>query len=592
MAPNFGVVLSVVVIAKNEVHNLPRCLNSVHGLADEVVVVDSGSTDGTAELAEAQGARVFQREFTTYADQKNWAASQATQPFVLSLDADEALSEHLRSELLEWKRRQGEALFDNRLVRAWSMPRLTCYCGSWIRHSGWYPDRKIRLWASGSGTWKTASETAVLHEAWVPNPDVQVDPLSGDLLHYSYHTREDHHRQWSKFATIGAEDATRLARSSGRLKPWLRGVFQFAKQFVFQGGWRDGRAGWEVAKWSACSAFWKWRLVRASGFRSGLKRVAIARTDALGDNVLTLPLAGALKTMLPGVEVVWICRPYAEGLIRQSEHVDEVRTWSGSEGVLHGLDAVVFGFPEPDLMKAASKAGVPYRVATGRRLSSLRWANLHVWRGRRAHPEHETLQGLRLLHALSLPARWRFPERTDWQGLHGLKPPGISVNVDDIDWRGAVVLHPGNHGSANGWSVAGFEELASLLTEAGLRIVVSGTEAERPALASWLNRANGNRHVVDAVGCWSLLELMGVLAQVQCVVASSTGPLHIASALGTPVVGLYRSEAPFWPERWAPLGPGQVLSTNKIQPNGGLDLSVDEVFDAVIAECNRRPKSS
>ncbi|MEC7694049.1 MAG: glycosyltransferase family 2 protein, partial [Bacteroidota bacterium] len=91
----FGFVLSVVIIAKNESHNLPRCLQSVQTVADEVIVVDSNSTDGTPELAESLGARVFQRPFTTYADQKNWAASQATQPYILSLDADEALSEAL-----------------------------------------------------------------------------------------------------------------------------------------------------------------------------------------------------------------------------------------------------------------------------------------------------------------------------------------------------------------------------------------------------------------------------------------------------------------------------------------------------------------
>ena len=116
----FVAVLSLVVIAKNERHNLARCIRSMEGLADEVVVVDSGSTDGTSALAESLGARVLQRPFTTYADQKNWAADQATQPFVLSLDADEALSDELRRELLAWK-----AQVSSNEVGAWSMPRLT-----------------------------------------------------------------------------------------------------------------------------------------------------------------------------------------------------------------------------------------------------------------------------------------------------------------------------------------------------------------------------------------------------------------------------------------------------------------------------------
>jgi len=583
LATTFGVVLSVVVIAKNEARNLPRCLNSVQGLADEVVVVDSGSTDGTAKLAEAQGARVFQRDFTSYADQKNWAADQATHPYVLSLDADEALSEDLCKELLEWKSRLAAGAGPRGDVGAWSMPRLTQYCGTWIRHGGWYPDRKVRLWAKGAGRWKTASEHVVLHEAWVPNPGIAVEALACDLLHYSYYTTADHHRQWTKFATLGADDARTLGRTSNPLKPWVRAAFQGLKQFLVQGGWRDGWAGWEVARWSALSAFWKWKRVAEWPALSTLRRVAVVRTDALGDNVVTLPLAGALKDGLPGVEVVWICKPYAEAVVRQSAHVDEVRLWTGSENVMHGLDAVVFAFPEPELLRAAAHERVPLRVATGRRWASARWANRRVWRSRRSRPEHETQQGLRLLHALTLPARWRFPEREDWFALTGLPGRGHDELISRPELAESVVLHPGNHGSANGWSVDRFEELCDRLMAEGTRVVVTGTESERPALQPWLERAKHQPLFEDAVGAWSLSELSSVLGQVKCIVASSTGPLHLASALGTPTVGLYRADAPFWPERWGPLGPGKVLSTSRVGDQGGLDLSVDEVLAAVQA---------
>ena len=98
-------MLSVVIITKNEEHNLPRCLASVRGVAEEVIVVDSGSEDKTVQIAQAHGARVYDREFHSYADQKNWASEKATQPFVLSLDADEALSDPLVDELLLWKQK-------------------------------------------------------------------------------------------------------------------------------------------------------------------------------------------------------------------------------------------------------------------------------------------------------------------------------------------------------------------------------------------------------------------------------------------------------------------------------------------------------
>ena len=178
-------MLSVVIIAKNEAHNLPRCLESVKDLADEMVVVDSGSTDGTLEVCVRHGATVHQREFTTYADQKNWAADQASQPYVLSLDADESLGDDLFKELLAWKTRVASA--DECPFDAWSMPRLTSYLGMWVRHGGWYPDRKIRLWCQGTGSWKPAHQGGMLHEAWEPNVPSRVAKFEGDLHHHSYH---------------------------------------------------------------------------------------------------------------------------------------------------------------------------------------------------------------------------------------------------------------------------------------------------------------------------------------------------------------------------------------------------------------------
>jgi len=580
-------VLSVVVIAKNEALNLPRCLASVARVAEEVVVVDSGSTDATKSIAEAQGARVFDRPFTTYADQKNWAASQARQPFVLSLDADEALSEELVDEVLQWK-----ASTPITQKGAWSVPRLTNYCGTWIRHGGWYPDRKIRLWSRGSGTWATPREGGMLHEKWMPKEGVEVQELRCDLWHFSYHSTSDHLRQWAKFARLGAADALRANRKSWAFKPEARAVFQWTKQALIQGGWRDGKAGMQVAKWSAFAAYWKWKMVRSDAPFRHCRRIGVVRTDALGDNVLSLPIAGALKAMMPEAEVVWICRPYAAPIVTQSEVVDDVRVWEGEGAsddatiaLFEGLDAVVFAFPEATMLRAAAQAKVPWRVATGRRLAGLVWANARSWRSRRNRPTHESLQGLRLLHRLALPAAWQFPQPADWMGLTGLSSEGLD-GVDDLGtfpWSTAVVLHPGNHGSANGWSKSRFMSLAEQLLAEGRHVIFSGTKTERTDFAEWLDARQNEPLIKDGMGTWSLEDLMIVLGQVGVVVASSTGPLHIASALDTPVVGLYLADAPYWPERWAPLGPSKLLSTTRTLPDGGLDLSVEKVHAAVRA---------
>ncbi len=574
-------MLSAVIIAHNEAKNLPRCLASLVGLVDEVVVVDSGSTDGTQDLALSSGARVLSRPFTSYADQKNWAAQQGSHPFVLSLDADEALGTELQMEIQQWK--EGMSTLKEHEV-AWSMPRKTSYCGQWVHHSGWYPDRKIRLWRKGTGAWRTSAPGVVLHEEWLPNDGGRVVPMTSDLLHFSYARRPDHWRQLAQFSMLGAKDAVLKGSTSSWIKPWARATFQWTKQFLAQSGWRDGRTGWDIARWSALAAFWKWRQVSALHRGRPWKRVAVVRTDGLGDNVLTLPLAGALKWHQPDIEVVWVCRPYASELAGMSQYVDEVQTWSPendetSLSWLRNLDAVVFAFPEPSLMAAAAKCGVPVRVATGRRWSGLWHANVRMWHSRRWRPVHETLQGLRLLHGLAVPAAWRFPEPSDWPSLVGWSSP-VPRRQEGTEAPTAL-LHPGNHGSANGWSVSRFQALTTLLLADGWRVVVTGTLSERPPLEDWLASLPLSSSLVDAVGKWNLSELLAELGHADVVVASSTGPLHMASALGTPVVGLYRDEAPFWAARWAPLGKARILATSALDGEGGLQIEEQEVLDAM-----------
>ena len=236
-------------------------------------------------------------------------------------------------------------------------------------------------------------------------------------------------------------------------------------------------------------------------------------------------------------------------------------------------------------MRAAALAKVQWRVATGRRRAGLIWANLQSWRSRRNRPIHEALQGLRLLHRLALPAAWAFPEPLDWMGLTGLsiESPGRIEDLGAVPWSSAVVLHPGNHGSANGWSKSRFLTLAERLLSEGVPVIFTGTKTERTAFAQWLDARVNEPLLQDGMGIWSLADLMVVLGHVGVVVASSTGPLHIASALDTPVVGLYRADAPFWPERWAPLGPSKLLATKQTLTDGGLDLSVEDVHAAVHA---------
>ena len=237
---NFGAVeISVVIITFNEERNIARCITSVQEVADEVIVVDSGSTDTTVNIATAHGASVTQRAWTNYSDQKNFANGLAKGRFILSLDADEALSEELRTAIREAKK--------NGLHGAYSMARLTNYCGTWIRHGGWYPDIKVRLFPKGGARWNGE----YVHETLRPDPDLPTTLLKGDLLHYSFYTVEQHERQAEQFARLAAKALHARHKPSSLLRILFSPVSRFLQGYLLHGGFLDGKAGYTIARISA-----------------------------------------------------------------------------------------------------------------------------------------------------------------------------------------------------------------------------------------------------------------------------------------------------------------------------------------------------
>lgn len=186
--------LSVVIITFNEEKNIERCLLSVKEVADEIVVLDSFSKDKTREICEKYDVKFFQHAFDGHIQQKNRAITYASFPHVLSLDADEALDETLQKSIQEIK--------SNFLKEGYYMNRLTNYCGHWVRHCGWYPDKKLRLWDSRKGAW-TGINPHDKYELF--SGDKNAGFLKGDILHYSYYTVDDHYKQMEYFSNIAAQ---------------------------------------------------------------------------------------------------------------------------------------------------------------------------------------------------------------------------------------------------------------------------------------------------------------------------------------------------------------------------------------------------
>lgn len=238
--------ISVVIITFNEERNIERCLDSVKGIADDIVVVDSFSTDKTCEIAEQKRARIVKHEFQGHIEQKNWAVTQAKYPFILSLDADECLSEELQKSILEVKK--------NKIADGYTINRLTNYCGKWVRYCGWYPDKKLRLWDSTKGKWKGINP----HDRYEMNKGSVIKHLKGDILHYSYYTFADHINQMNKFSEISAREYYKLGRKSNLIKILFSPVIKFMKDYVLNLGMLDGYTGFVISRVSAHASFLKY----------------------------------------------------------------------------------------------------------------------------------------------------------------------------------------------------------------------------------------------------------------------------------------------------------------------------------------------
>ncbi len=235
--------ISANIITYNEEKNIERCLKSLQGIADEIVVVDSNSTDKTVEICEQYNARVFQNPFHGYSQQKNFAVSKSSYKIILSLDADEALSDKLKNSILEVK--------NNWKHNAYNFNRLTNFCGSWIKNGGWYPDKQLRLWDKNWGSWNKNK----IHEKVEIRSDANLGFLKGDLLHYSYYTISEYISQLNKYSDLKAEELIRKNKKPNFLILTFKPFVKFIINYFLKKGLLDGYYGFVLAVSSAYATF-------------------------------------------------------------------------------------------------------------------------------------------------------------------------------------------------------------------------------------------------------------------------------------------------------------------------------------------------
>ncbi|MDX2415075.1 MAG: glycosyltransferase family 2 protein [Bacteroidales bacterium] len=242
--------ISAVIISYNEENNIARCINSLKNVADEIIVVDSYSTDKTIEIAKSLGALVISHEFEGYKEQKNYAAKQAANKYILSLDSDEALSEELEQSILKVKE---DIKYDG-----YSFNRLNHYCGSWVRHSNWYPDKKLRLFNREKGEWKGINP----HDKYILEKGSGTCHLKGDLLHWVLDTYEEHIEKANRFSSIAAREYFKLGKRASACKIVGRMSWRFFKAYFLKKGFLDGYNGFAISSLSAYTSFLKYLKLR------------------------------------------------------------------------------------------------------------------------------------------------------------------------------------------------------------------------------------------------------------------------------------------------------------------------------------------
>lgn len=242
--------ISAVILTFNEAQNIGRCIDSVKGVVDDIVVIDSFSTDSTEAICLEKGVRFIQHPFEGYIEQKNWAMTQAKYDYCLSLDADEALSEELKVSVKaaakDWK------------SDGHTMHRLTNYCGRWIRHCGWYPDTKLRLFDRRKGFWGGMNP----HDEFRLQKAGRIVHLKGDILHYSYYSLSDHILQVEHFTNIGAKALFEKGCKAGFIKLYLSPPIKFFRDYIVKMGFLDGFEGFSICRISATATFLKYAKLR------------------------------------------------------------------------------------------------------------------------------------------------------------------------------------------------------------------------------------------------------------------------------------------------------------------------------------------
>ncbi len=244
------VKLSATIITYNEEKNIARCIESLILVTDEIIIVDSYSTDNTESICSKYPVTFIKNKFEGHIQQKNYAIKQTKNDIVINLDADEAIDEELQQSILELKKDYKKD--------GYYIQRYNNYCGQWINHSDWNPDKKLRIFDKAKAHWGGINP----HDQIIMQPGSNIGILSGKILHWVHQTHEEHRAKTEKFSTIAAGEYYKLGRSSNVLDIIIRPLWIFTRSYIIRMGFLDGKNGLILCTFSAKTTYLKYRKLR------------------------------------------------------------------------------------------------------------------------------------------------------------------------------------------------------------------------------------------------------------------------------------------------------------------------------------------
>ncbi|MCX8489711.1 MAG: glycosyltransferase [Cyclobacteriaceae bacterium] len=538
------VQISVIIITFNEEKNIGRCIDSVRSFADEVIVVDSYSKDNTKQICIEKEVHFLEHPFEGHIQQKNFALSQAKFDHVFAIDADEYLSIQLANSIVKAKK--------NWVGHAYKMNRLSSYGGKWIRHGNWYPDQKIRLWDKRFGSWGGENP----HDKVILASNSRVTHLRGDLLHTAYQDGFETISKIQQYSSIFAKENVGR-RSTSISKIVGHTFFSFCKSYFIKVGFLDGFEGLAVAAAEANHVFYKYSKLYESNKRAAIgKRIIISRTDNLGDVILTLPVVGYIKKTIPDSEIYFIGKKYTEPVIRQCTYIDhfldrEEILANPSQLASIKADTILFVYPDQALAVLAKRFKIPNRVATAHRLFNWFYCNRLVDFSRLNSELHESQLNFKLLRPFRLKSNPDFSQLISNYGLQAItKDFGHLLDPTKFN----LIIHPKSKGNGREWGLTNYFALVKQLPKEHFSFFITGLKEEELSIRKELPELLTAEGVHNVMGQFSLEEMSAFINKSDGLVASGTGVLHLAAALGKFSIGLFPPIRPIHPGRWAPIG--------------------------------------